>query len=83
MVCSTTQNDLYKLRNLYCIPNDIHLIIPGKSDVLSRPPKGYVALYLECFKLGVRLHLQPYFTKVLSEMLLALGQLNLNGWRVL
>ena len=80
---STTQNDLFKLRNLYCIPDDIHLIIPGKGDVPRRPPRGYVTLHLEWFKLGVRLPLQLYFAKVLSDLHLALGQLNPNGWRVL
>lgn len=42
-----------------------------------------MTLYLECFKLGVKLPFQPYFVKVLGKMHLAPGQLNLNGWRVL
>lgn len=29
--CSTTQNDLYKLNNLYRIPNNIHLVILEKK----------------------------------------------------
>lgn len=44
----------YKLRAVYNIPDDIDLRIPDKVNTSSRPPKGYVTLYLECFKLGVR-----------------------------
>lgn len=50
----------------------------GKES-LSHPPKGYVTLYLDCFKLGVKLSFQPYFVKVLGKMHLAPGHLNLNG----
>ena len=81
--CITTPTNLFKLRNLYHIPNDVELVIPGKGDVPSRPPSGYVTLHLECFKLGVRLPLQSYFAKVLSGLHLAPGQLHPNGWRVL
>lgn len=69
--CSTIQNDLYKLKNLYRILNNIHLVIPKKSDVPSQLPQGYVTLYLKCFKLWVKLPLQPYFVKLLSDLHLA------------
>ncbi|XP_024042850.1 uncharacterized protein LOC112099664 [Citrus clementina] len=51
MVCATTPTDLFKLRNLYNIPNDVLLVVPGKGDVPSRPPRGYVTMHLESFKL--------------------------------
>ncbi|XP_024042066.1 uncharacterized protein LOC112099182 [Citrus clementina] len=81
--CATTQTDLFKLRNLYDIPADILLIVPGKCDVPSRPPRGYVTMHLESFKLGAQLPLQRYFAKILGGMHLAPGQLHPNGWRVL
>ncbi|XP_024036857.1 uncharacterized protein LOC107175464 [Citrus sinensis] len=81
--CATTQTDLFKLRNLYGIPADILLIVPGKGDVPNRPLRGYVTMHLESFKLGARLPLQHYFVKILGGMHLALGQLHPNGWRVL
>ncbi|XP_024046525.1 uncharacterized protein LOC107175622 [Citrus sinensis] len=40
ITCATTHTDLFKLRNLYNIPNEVLLVAPGKGDVLSRPPKG-------------------------------------------
>ncbi|KAH9701426.1 hypothetical protein KPL71_024990 [Citrus sinensis] len=62
---------------------DVLLVIPGKGDVPSQPPKGYVTMHLESFKLGARLPLQPYFARILGGMHLAPGQLHPNGWRVL
>lgn len=77
--CATTHTDLLKLRTLYKIPNDVLLTIPEKCDVPSRPPRGYVTLHLESFKLGARLPLQPYFVQILGGMHLAPGQLHPNG----
>ncbi|XP_015389448.2 uncharacterized protein LOC107178604 [Citrus sinensis] len=83
IACATTQTDLFKLRNLYDIPEEVLLVVPGKGDVPSRPPQGYVTMHLESFKLGVRLPLQHYFAKILGGMHLAPSQLHPNGWRVL
>ncbi|XP_052290065.1 uncharacterized protein LOC107175559 [Citrus sinensis] len=82
IACATTQTDLFKLRNLYNIPEEVLLVVHGKGDVLSRPPRRYVTMHLESFKLGARLPLQRYFAKILGGMHLAPGQLHPNGWRV-
>ena len=83
ITCATTHTNLLKLRNLYNSPKDVLLAIPGKCDVPSWPPKGYVTLHLESFKLAARLPLQLYFARILGGMHLAPGQLHPNGWRVL
>ncbi|XP_052288073.1 uncharacterized protein LOC127899137 [Citrus sinensis] len=83
MACASTPTYLFKLRNLYNIPNDVLLVVSGNGDVPSRPPRGYVTMHLESFKLGARLPLQRYFAKILGGMHLAPGQLHPNGWRVL
>ncbi|XP_052297336.1 uncharacterized protein LOC127902459 [Citrus sinensis] len=83
MSCTTTFDELNDLRLRYSIPGEIPLKIPGKKDTPSRPPRGYVTLYLESFKYGLRCPLQPYFARILNGLNLAPGQLNPNGWRVL
>ncbi|XP_024043181.1 uncharacterized protein LOC112099895 [Citrus clementina] len=83
ITCATTHTNLLKLRNLYKIPEEVLLVIPGKGDVPSQPPKGYVTMHLESFKLGARLPLQPYFVRILGGMYLAPGQLHPNEWRLL
>ncbi|XP_024039595.1 uncharacterized protein LOC112098187 [Citrus clementina] len=40
ITCATTHTDLLKLRNLYNIPEEVLLVIPGKGDVPSWPPNG-------------------------------------------
>ncbi|XP_052297020.1 uncharacterized protein LOC127902229 [Citrus sinensis] len=83
MSCTTTFDELDDLRLRYSIPGEIPLRIPRKKDTPSRPPRGYVTLYLESFKYGLRCPLQPYFARILNGLNLAPGQLNPNGWRVL
>ncbi|XP_052296315.1 uncharacterized protein LOC102610248 isoform X1 [Citrus sinensis] len=83
MTCTTTFGELDDLRLRYSIPGEIILKVPGKKDTPSRPPRGYVTLFLESFRHGLRCPLQPYFARILNGLNLAPGQLNPNGWRVL
>ncbi|XP_024038313.1 uncharacterized protein LOC112097354 [Citrus clementina] len=83
MTCTTLFDELNDLRLRYSIPGEIPLKVPGKKDATSRPPRGYVTLFLESFKYGLRCPLQPYFARILNGLNLAPGQLNPNGWRVL
>ncbi|XP_052289882.1 uncharacterized protein LOC127899798 [Citrus sinensis] len=83
MTCTTSFDELNDLRLRYSIPGEIPLKVPGKKDAPSRPPRGYVTLFLESFKYGLRCPLQPYFARILNGLNLAPGQLNPNGWRVL
>ena len=83
MTCTTRVDELVSLRARYGIPDEIPLRIPGKNDTPSRPPRVYVTLFLESFKLGLRCPIQPYFARILNGLNLAPGQLNSNGWRVL
>ncbi|KAL9453153.1 hypothetical protein AB3S75_008866 [Citrus x aurantiifolia] len=83
MTCTTSFDELDDLRLRYSIPGEIPLKVPVKKDAPSRPPRGYVTLFLESFKYGLRCPLQPYFARILNGLNLAPGQLNPNGWRVL
>lgn len=83
MRCETSLQDLDQLRAMYHIPASVDLRLPGENNTPSHPPRGYVTLFLESFRWGVRLPLQSYFARVLSQLRLAPGQLNPNGWRVL
>ncbi|KAH9684650.1 hypothetical protein KPL70_013634 [Citrus sinensis] len=83
ITCMTTFDALTDLRLRYSIRGEIPLKIPRKKDTPSRPPRGYVTLFLESFKYGLRCPLQPYFAQILKGLNLAPGQLNPSGWRVL
>ncbi|XP_015382215.1 uncharacterized protein LOC107175309 [Citrus sinensis] len=83
ITCTTTFDELTDLWLRYSIPGEIPLKVQGKKDTLSRPPRGYVILFLESFKYGLKCPLQPYFARILNGLNLSLSQLNPNGWRVL
>lgn len=44
--CETSQQDLDKLKEMYCIPNSIDLRISSKNSTPNRPLLEYVTLYL-------------------------------------
>ncbi|XP_024046699.1 uncharacterized protein LOC112101037 [Citrus clementina] len=54
ITCTTTVDELDNLRARYDILDDIPLRIQRKKDTPSRPPRGYVTLFLESFKLEMR-----------------------------
>ncbi|KAH9779631.1 hypothetical protein KPL71_007769 [Citrus sinensis] len=83
ITCTTTVDELDNLRARYGILDDIPFRISGKKDTPSRPPRGYVTLFLESFKLGLRCPLEPYFAQMLNGLNLPPSQLNPNRWRVL
>ena len=62
----TTVEDLVELRTIYDILDGIPLRVPRKKDTPNRLPKGYVTLFLENFKFGMKLPLQPYFIQMLG-----------------
>ncbi|XP_052290829.1 uncharacterized protein LOC127900265 [Citrus sinensis] len=82
ITCMTTFDELHDLQVRYDIPDEILLKVRGKKDTPSRPPRGYVTIFLESFKYGLRCPLQPYFARILNGLNLAPSQLNLNGWRL-
>ncbi|GAY65731.1 hypothetical protein CUMW_243310 [Citrus unshiu] len=83
ITCTTIVDELTNFRVRYEIPDEIPLRIARKKDTPSRPPRGYVTLFLESFKYELRCPLQPYFARILNGLNLAPGQLNPNWWRVL
>lgn len=66
MRCKTTQKGLDRLGKMYNILSNIDFQVPSKSNTPSCPPRRYITFYLVCFKLDVRLLLQPYFARILS-----------------
>ena len=79
MTCTTTVDDFKPLQNTYKISDDINLRVFKKKDTPNRPSRGYVAIFLESFKQGMRLPLLLYFVQMLGRLHLAHGQLNPNG----
>ena len=46
---AVTPRYLATLREEFQIPSDVDLVVPGESDLPSRPPPGYITLSAEYF----------------------------------
>ena len=79
----TTKKDIEELRKEYHIPDDITLRLLGEDEMASKLGHRETAIYMEMFRLGFRLPIQPYFARILVRLGLSPGQLDPNGWRIL
>ncbi|KAL2485115.1 Uncharacterized protein Adt_29871 [Abeliophyllum distichum] len=59
------EEDLTKLREVYRIPADIELMIPGPNERACFSRRGCTALHLNSFVSGMRLPLHPMFRMIL------------------
>ncbi|KAK9217940.1 hypothetical protein WN943_006572 [Citrus x changshan-huyou] len=79
----TTEKDIEELRKEYHILGDITLRLLGADEVASKLSDGETMIYMEMFRLGFRLPIQPYFARMLVRLGLSHGQLDPNRWRIL
>ena len=79
----TIEKDIEELRKEYHIPDDITLRLLGENEMVNKLEDGETAIYMEMFRLGFRLPIQPYFARMLVRLGLSPGQLDPNGWRIL
>ncbi|GMN39718.1 hypothetical protein TIFTF001_008944 [Ficus carica] len=80
---AVTPSYLVALRDEFEIPNDIELVVPDPNDLPSRPPPGYITLFAEFFRAGLRLPFHPYLRPGLTRLNVAPMQLNTNAYRIL
>lgn len=74
---------LATLRREYQIPDNVELRAPGRDDLPSRPPAGFITLSAEYFRAGLRLPFHPYLRRALTTLNVAPAQLNANAYRIL
>lgn len=75
----TTEKDIEELRKECHIPDDILLRLLGEDEVASKLSYGETVIYIEMFRLGFRLPIQPYFAWILVRLGLSPGHLDPNG----
>ncbi|GMN52406.1 hypothetical protein TIFTF001_021536 [Ficus carica] len=80
---AVTLGYLAALRREFQIPAEVELRVPGENDLPSRPPSGYIALFAEYFRAGLRLPLHPFLRRALTRLNVAPAQLNANAYRIL
>ena len=80
---AVTPGYLATLRRDYQIPDSVELRAPGRDDLPSRPPPGFITLSAEYFRAGLRLPFHPYLRRALTTLNVAPAQLNANAYRIL
>ena len=78
-VCMTLHSDLEGLREKYSIPGAIGISVPSKTDRMHLPRKGCMAVNLLHFRYGLRFPLNENVSKILTDLGVAVAQLNLNA----
>ena len=76
-------SDLEKIRDLYHIPQNVVLVVPGLNWRASCPPVGWVCLYEGHLRAGLRFPLVPFVRNILNEYRVPLAQIVPNGIRIL
>ena len=74
------EQELWKYKSRFDIPDTVHLILPSERAMWN-PPQNAIAIY--GLMLGVTLHLQPFIAKFLAATKLAPAQLAPNSYRIL
>ncbi|PQQ09484.1 uncharacterized protein Pyn_05761 [Prunus yedoensis var. nudiflora] len=73
-----THDLLDRIRREYEVPRDVIFALPQGDDCPSRPPRGWVTLYWEMFKNGLRLPLHPFVQRWMAFLGIAPHQMNPN-----
>ncbi|KAL2470794.1 Plus3 domain-containing protein [Abeliophyllum distichum] len=78
-----SEGQLREWHQMYRVPDDVELVVPGPNDRADDPPLGTVALNQAILAAGLRLPFPRVVRKFLREWGIALTQLCPNGWRIL
>ncbi|KAK0598870.1 hypothetical protein LWI29_000210 [Acer saccharum] len=76
------EEELYKYKSRFDIPDSVTLMLPGDRAVWN-PPENAVAIYGAMLSCGVTLSLQPFIARFLAEARIAPAQLAPNSYRIL
>ena len=80
---SLRPSNVERIRAKYFIPEAIALGVPDRNWRASRPPIGWICLYEEHLKAGLRFPLHLFISILLNEYRVPLAQIVPNGIRIL
>lgn len=66
---------LHALAMRFFVPANQELVVPRGRDTVLHPPVGFSAVYVDHFKVGLRLPLFPFLVDIFVYYELALSQL--------
>ena len=78
-----TSEDLGRIRGYCFIPSEFDLEVPGPSDRVHCPPVGWLGIYEDSLKAGLRFPIHPFVIKLLTEYNMCPAQIVPNSWRII
>ncbi|KAL4588110.1 hypothetical protein LXL04_000989 [Taraxacum kok-saghyz] len=79
--CSLTDDDLTEIRDNFKIDPALKLVLPTSNQTIKNPPEGFVGIYHQFLKAGLRFPVFDFLKTVLSHYNLHIAQLAPNSFR--
>ncbi|KAL4564951.1 hypothetical protein LXL04_029029 [Taraxacum kok-saghyz] len=81
VTCSLTDGDLNEIRDFFKIGPSPQLVLPTSSQTIKTPQEGFVGIYHQFLKAGLRFPVFDFLKTVLSHYNLHIAQLAPNSFR--
>ena len=62
-----TSEDMGRIRGYYFVPVEFDLEVPGPSDRVHCPPVGWLGIYEDSLKAGLRFPIHPFVIRLMTE----------------
>ncbi|KAL4578389.1 hypothetical protein LXL04_014512 [Taraxacum kok-saghyz] len=81
VTCSLTPDNLDEIRENFKISPSLQLILPTDNQTIKTPPKGFVGIYHQFLKAGLRFPVFAFLKTVLQHYNIHIAQLAPNSFR--
>ncbi|KAL4554076.1 hypothetical protein LXL04_039803 [Taraxacum kok-saghyz] len=81
VTCSLSEDDLAEMRKNFKIDPSLQIVLPTPNQTIKTPPEGFVGIYHQFLKAGLRFPVFDFMKIVLSHYNLHIAQLGPNSFR--
>ena len=78
-----TAKDIGKIHGYCFIPVEFDLEVLGPADRVHYPPVGWLGIYEDSLKAGLRFPFHPFMVRLMTEYSMCSAQIASNSWRVI
>ena len=78
-----TSEDMGRIRGYCFVPIEFDLGVPGPSDRIHCPPVGWMGIYEDSLKAGLRFPIPSFVIRLLTEYNMCPAQIAPNSWRII
>ena len=78
-----TSKDIGRIRGYCFVPIEFDLEVPGPSDRVHCPPVGWLEIYEDSLKAGLRFPIHPFVVRLMTEYNMCPAQIAPNSWHII